>query len=220
MSDAPQKPVAASPDTPALTPQDTMTRAERVFVRINVVQTILAVAGVFTGAVALYAALNESEAVRRQSEAAVWPRLQIATGNIDPQTGENVFQLMGVNAGIGPAIITSFRLRVDGEAASDWPQALSRIIGDESPPYMTSYLSGRVLRPGDTVMFLTVRGDAAERLEAAVSRADNPVSVDWTACYCSVFDKCWVLDTLEPATMREPAPVKKCPDFGADQFRQ
>lgn len=45
---------------------------EKKFLRLTFWQTILSVAGVFTGAVALYAALTESQAVRQQTAATVW----------------------------------------------------------------------------------------------------------------------------------------------------
>ncbi|MFK8043272.1 hypothetical protein, partial [Congregibacter sp.] len=40
---------------------------ERAFLRLTFWQTLLSLAGVFTGGVALYAALSESEAVRQQT---------------------------------------------------------------------------------------------------------------------------------------------------------
>ena len=50
-----------------------LTNSERVFVRLTFWQTVLSLAGVFIGTVALYAALTESAAVRQQTAAAVWP---------------------------------------------------------------------------------------------------------------------------------------------------
>src|SRR5215510_1732392 len=95
------------PDKQPLTP------AERIFVRISVMQTALAVIGIFTGAVALYATLNESDAVRKQLDASVWPHVE--TGS-DLYTKEAVarheefhgsegplFRFTVLNSGIGPA---------------------------------------------------------------------------------------------------------------------
>lgn len=48
-------------------------RMERLALRISVVQTALAVMGFFIGSIALYAALNEADAVRKQQQASVWP---------------------------------------------------------------------------------------------------------------------------------------------------
>ena len=75
---------------------------ERTFLRLTFWQTILSVAGVFTGAVALYAALNESQAVREQTAASVWPYVQLTI--FDTSDGESAsFALSLGNVGVGPA---------------------------------------------------------------------------------------------------------------------
>ena len=56
---------------------------ERSFLRLTFWQTLLSLAGVFTGAVALYAALNESQAVRQQTAATVWPYVQYTINDFD-----------------------------------------------------------------------------------------------------------------------------------------
>ena len=56
-----------------------LTHAERIFVRVALLQTALAVIGIFTGAVALYAALTEADASRKQLQASVWPYVELGT---------------------------------------------------------------------------------------------------------------------------------------------
>ncbi|MEO1324887.1 MAG: hypothetical protein AAFV59_17995 [Pseudomonadota bacterium] len=73
-SDAPQD--SQSEDAPAPEVKG-IAQIEQTFLRLTFWQTILSLAGVFTGAVALYAALNESRAVRDQTAASVWPYVQI-----------------------------------------------------------------------------------------------------------------------------------------------
>ncbi|AQA17321.1 hypothetical protein BST95_02850 [Halioglobus japonicus] len=51
----------------------TIAQIERTFLRLTFWQTTLSLAGFFTGAAALHAALNESQAVRQQTAASVWP---------------------------------------------------------------------------------------------------------------------------------------------------
>ena len=80
---------------------------------------VLAVAGLFTGAVALYAALTESDAVRRQAAAAVWPYVQLLSwDSIAP--GEEFFRISMTNSGVGPARIEAVRLKLEGATATTW----------------------------------------------------------------------------------------------------
>ena len=53
---------------------DISTGTERAFVRLTFWQTVLSLVGVFIAVIALYAALAESDAARKQIAAAVWLR--------------------------------------------------------------------------------------------------------------------------------------------------
>jgi len=66
--------MSASEDPP---PVVELSRSERLFLRLSLWQTVLSLVGVFVAFVALYAALTESEAVRRQTAAGVWPYVQL-----------------------------------------------------------------------------------------------------------------------------------------------
>ena len=216
MSDERPDEVAASskPSESQVAPpvRDEMTRAERIFVRINIVQTILAVAGVFTGAVALYAALNESAAVRRQSEAAVWPIIQLYVSDFANQDSAE-FKVSLNNTGVGPARMKSMRVRMNGVAAKDWREALRLATGADDTPFAKSYSVGRVIAAGETADIFSVNDRASvEKLSAAA--ASGAAQIDY--CYCSIFNACW----LQSSDEIEAEPVKTCPDFGREQFQE
>lgn len=198
-------------DKPAGQPQ-AMTRAERIFVRINIVQTILAVAGVFTGAVALYAALNESAAVRRQAEAAVWPILQLHT--YDFNSAEDAqFTVSLRNTGVGPGKMESMRVRIDGVAVRDWRHAAETITGDPDIRMSKSSVGNRVIAAGEAVDLFSVSDRAI--VEAMTARvATGAAQIDY--CYCSIFNACWHHESALAATTR----VDVCPDYGAEQFQE
>jgi len=195
-------------------PKDDLTRAERIFVRINVAQTILAVAGVFTGAVALYAALNESAAVRRQSAAAVWPLVELNTTDYVTNDGA-LFQLSVRNAGVGPARIKAMKVSLEGKPVANWTEFSERALGGANVVLGRITAVGRVLRPGDQVNLFTVSEPAAVRklTELAYSGA---ASVEY--CYCSIFDECWFVKTIEEWS--EPRPTRVCPDYGKEAFQE
>ena len=48
-----------------------LSRIERMTLRMSVIQTVLAVTGFCVALIALYAALNEADAVRKQQQASV-----------------------------------------------------------------------------------------------------------------------------------------------------
>ena len=204
-------PPTASHENRAPASEPPMTRAERIFVRINIVQTILAVAGVFTGAVALYAALNESAAVRRQAEAAVWPIIQLHTSDFMSEESAG-FTVSMRNTGVGPGRMESMRVRIGGDAARDWIHAIELAGGDPSINMSKSSVANRVIAAGETVNLFAV---SDRNLVAAMTElaATGDAQIDY--CYCSIFDACWSFETV----IAKAQQVKVCPDFGAEQFQ-
>ncbi len=96
----------------------TIAGIERTFLRLTFWQTILSLAGVFTGAVALYAALNESQAVRQQTAASVWPYVQLMINDTDD--GESAYFALSLdNVGVGPAKMRGVLLTLNGKPQRD-----------------------------------------------------------------------------------------------------
>ena len=197
--------------TPAQDGGPEMTRAERIFVRLSILQTIIAVAGIFTGAVALYAALSEADAVRKQQAAIVLPEIVVAQSQVIDQD-EGFFAWNVFNWGIGPGRVREVRLTYQGEPVTNWNEFLTAV---ELPDvaYQQSQIAGRTIPPGtdSELIFRTRDRDAAIKL-----RSVSP-DVGIELCYCSVFDECWMM----PQIFTEgPRSVITCHDFGDDAFRQ
>ena len=195
-----------------------MAELQRSFLRLTFWQTLLSLAGVFTGAVALYAALNESQAVREQTAAAVWPYVQFMIDDTDD--GESArFALHFENVGVGPALMRGMQLTVDGKAVRSWEDAMAML--DEASPqvgrdYGRSGISERVLAPGETVIaFHTHDRHLALRMQEAVYGG----SVGLSYCYCSIFDACWEARSGEPSGDPRIDAVEACPDHGDASFR-
>ncbi len=214
MSDAPHEETASPPASNNAPAADAppMTRAERIFVRINIVQTVLAVAGVFTGAVALYAALNESAAVRRQAEAAVWPIIQLHTSDFMNEDSAG-FKVSLTNTGVGPGRMESMRVQIGGAAARDWFHAAELAVGDSSMSMSKSSVTGRVIAAGETVELFAVSDRNTVSVMTALA-ATGDAQIDY--CYCSIFDACWLFQSVAGAAER----VNACPEFGAEQFQE
>lgn len=192
---------------------------ERTFLRLTFWQTLLSLAGVFTGAVALYAALNESQAVRQQTAASVWPYVQMMTHDTDD--GESAhFALFFENVGVGPARMQAVQFILDGEAISDWDTATARLL--DSPAkvgvdFGRSSISRRVIAPGESIAaFQTSNRPLALRMQAAV----NEGRAGLVYCYCSIFDDCWLNQSWSNANEEgSTQPIEACPDYGDTGFR-
>lgn len=195
--------------------KEELTKSERVFVRIALLQTVLAVAGIVTGAIALYAGLIQADAARKQQEASVWPMLQMTITDYDVEKKQEIFRISARNAGIGPARIAAFRVTVDGVARTNWNDVFTALAGSHEN-VLRSYFSGRVMSAGEEVVLAIARGDVADAALAKIAGAGS--SLEWDVCYCSVFDKCWMSSSAGQSWLEDATPVKQCPDFGAEQF--
>lgn len=203
------------PRVPGLTP------SERISIRIATTQTVLAVIGMVTGLIALYAALEQADANRKQLQAAVWPALQIGFNNFDRQKNTRVFRFVVSNVGNGPARIRSVEISVGGRPQKDWAGAMAAAAGLAEDEFLTSFLRGRVVRSGESIEALSLEEPAATKLFTGLERAGEGHGVSWKMCYCSVFDDCWISSgSLSGDGGDRVVTTKSCPDYGAAGFTQ
>lgn len=185
---------------------------ERAFVRLTFWQTVLSLVGVFIAVVALYAALAESDAARKQTAAAVWPFVQLTIHDHLSEAGAE-FRISLTNAGVGPARMRSMRVLLLGEPLRDWHEAMARLGEEGSNRLGQSYVSRRVLIPGETIdMVATTDRVLVEKFLNTLAQPGNSI----TYCYCSIFDACWVIDSEKD--LQTPEPMEQCPDFGDAAF--
>ncbi len=207
------EPESRQTETSSRNPEPGISSTDRLFVRLSFWQTILSVVGVFIAVVALYAALTESDAVRQQTSAAVWPFVQISTADFD--AGDRAgFTLSATNAGVGPALVHSMRVVIDGEPMRDWAHVVVHLGGTLDDQFERISISNRVLGPNQKVDLVSTMNPALARgFHAVVANPENSVSL----CYCSIFDDCWLVDSRHQAL--RPEPVNDCPDFGEATFQ-
>jgi len=205
--------VSGDADTPSVVDDPGLSGTERRLVRLSFWQTVLSVVGVFIAVLALYAALTESQAVRQQTAAAVWPFVQLSVEDFD--TGDRAgFMLSVTNSGVGPALVRSVRVVLDGQAMRDWEQVVTQLGGELNEQVGRSTLSDRVLSPGVRRDLITVTEQSlARQFQAMIANPENSISY----CYCSIFDECWVADSRRQAL--EPMTVQSCPDYGDEAFQ-
>ena len=109
------------------------------------------------------------------------------------------------NVGIGPALIRSFEISVDGKPRRNWGEVVDQLGVDISgtPSTYSSFGMGTVLLPGAKTKLLELGPGGARE---GFHRAAQP-RMDARICYCSLYQQCWLVDH---ATAAEPQPVRAC----------
>jgi hypothetical protein len=197
---------------------------------------ILPVCALFVSVVSLILAVIHGQAMERMADANArlvqtnsWPFLQYITSNEDDHG--NARLTMGVmNSGVGPAKIESFEVFWNGKPVKGARELLAVCcglkpgdlpsVGDASGTVeqqiaqmreaarsglSSSQMQG-VMQAHEGQNFVTL--PLTER-SAPVFHALNAarLQIKMRACYCSVFDECWISDL---STMR-PQRVETCP---------
>jgi hypothetical protein len=174
------------------------------------IDLIIALCALVVSSFATAASLWQSRVVADQLSSQVWPYLSISN-----TYDETYMKLDVVNNGLGPAIVRSTEVLVDGKPYANPLMAAKIILGH--PPHhlrmgasMSDISPGSVIRSGDSVQ--VVRLDSAW---AAKRFALNASRVDLRLCYCSLLGKCWFVSANQTGG---PQPVADCPSVGANQL--
>ena len=184
-------------------------------------ETIGSIAAIVIGACALFVAWDQAQIMRKQQHASVIPAVNIASG-FSSDAEAYVMTVRISNDGIGPALIESASLYVDGEPVKDWPDFRDRLLPPALHGQFSSNLDSAIgmLAAGaesTAIQIFWPRNDETragfDALKARVFAADA-TNTYLSVCYCSVFEKCWVTGP-EKNTSR-PQEVRKCENAGDD----
>lgn len=160
---------------------------------------LAAVIASLIGALALLVSGYTAYLQRTQVRAQVWPYLLLASYDT-----ENSIKML--NKGVGPAIVKSVRIRVDGQPKRTWRE-VTEALGLGHVPLRTSTISDNVISGGEVVPML-VFGDAdVYHRFRSTSRGRTAVDI----CYCSTLDECWAYAADDPTAQAIQNPVDSCP---------
>jgi hypothetical protein len=160
---------------------------------------LAAVIAALIGALALLVSGYTAYVQRQQVRAQVWPYLMMASYDT-----ESAVKLL--NKGVGPAIVKSVRVSVDGKPQHGWRQ-VTTALGLERVPLRTSTITDNVISGGEVVPMLVFSDADAYHRFRKESTGRSGVEI----CYCSTLDDCWMYTAADPAARAAQVQVASCP---------
>jgi hypothetical protein len=163
-------------------------------------ETFVAVAALIVSITAVVVGIYEAALQRRHDRAEVWPHVEIETF-----TRPNGVAVEIENGGVGPAVIKSIEVFVDGKLQKDWVAVATAIIGHAPGRYDNTTVADHSLRAGERV---TLLGLPSDEIPPHIWSAAKRVRV--MICYTSIYGEATVVsdDYLgSPTHWRE---VKQC----------
>ena len=178
----------------------------------------IAIAALLISALTAGALVYQTRVIADQYAATIWPYL-----SGDSTAGPTGLSMRIINDGLGPALLKSAQLVVDGKTVSGWDDYLHIITQD--PPTRTFFEQlqneaqegkpitgsvstaslgpGTTIRPGDVFTLLNID------LPGAPVVTMNHHTIRLRLCYCSLNNNCWTLDTTKPA-LNQTKQVRSC----------
>ncbi len=172
---------------------------------------LIGISAVVIGICALGVSLYETSLMRQEQRAAVMPLLELSQSFYSEDAAKSItnfrLDLNVTNVGIGPARVSAYQVNVDGRPQDTWAHAIGALLGhgEVSFPYTKSNISGRTIPPDRSIRILSIADSAsALRVEAELER------LEMAACYCSVFNECWITSSRDFGAARV---VQECTEF-------
>lgn len=178
------------------------------------IDLVIAVCALLVSAMATGASWWQSRVVAQQLSSQVWPYLSFSS-TYDPQYVS--FEID--NDGLGPAIIRSAVLTLDGKPYANPVDVFGHIF--KAPTKhgkvhagLSGLSRGAVIRANGSARLFRIEGGWAARQFGAAARAGR---FDFRVCYCSLLGNCWIVSAKQQTD--DPQPVRDCPAVGRDQYR-
>jgi hypothetical protein len=181
---------------------------------------LIAIAAVLISAFTAGILIYQTRVIGDQFAATIWPYLSV--GATYDRNGETIEV---TNDGVGPALVRSAQLRVDGTALRAWNDYVEVLMRDATlrPIFlrtraavmsgagknatltMSSIGPSSTLRPGESDVLLKIRlaGDVP-------TPAFTKHAVTINLCYCSLNGSCWALHSTPGSISAEPQLVSGC----------
>jgi hypothetical protein len=158
----------------------------------------------------------QTHVIQEQYSATIWPYLTVATTN-NPNGSAVGRTIQLQNEGLGPALVRSAQLNVDGKTISSWnalehvlrrdPLAKLAIKGSQYSSAESTVDASTILRPGESQTIFSVKLPKGVPMKLLLR---HPLTMN--ICYCSINNSCWKLH-MTPGVMSSnyPQPTSSCP---------
>jgi hypothetical protein len=163
-------------------------------------ETFIALAALVVSLSAVAVGIYEAALQRAHDRAEVWPHLELGTWST-PKGAE----LRLENSGIGPAIVHSIIVTVDGRPQRHWSDVLETITGRKPAALENATTADHAIRAGDRV---TLVGVPAASLPPGMWDYIKRVGV--RVCYSSVFGESWMLESKRLTETSTWTPIAAC----------
>jgi hypothetical protein len=169
-------------------------------------ESVIAICALLISAITGAAIVYQTQIIRSQYAATIWPYLSVDTNIIDPRH----LEVIVTNDGLGPALMRSAQLFVDGRHVLSWENFTS-VISAEVPHGSATFSSSTInasttIRPGDTHHLIGVK--LRSNVSPAVLKKHR---IALRFCYCSLNDACWSLHAVAGVVTGEyPQRVASC----------
>lgn len=168
----------------------------------------IALTAIFISGVSLFVAIEHGHAQQQLVAANSWPFLSM-TYNVPDDSGLAYLSL--TNEGVGPAKIEYLQFLYEGSPVTSFSDLMHRCC-DTGKKGHTSFVlkmhlvAGAVMRPGDDARVMEISSpiedaELKQKLQSALYH------LKYSACYCSIFDECWISNLQD----LHPQKVKACP---------
>ncbi len=174
--------------------------------RVISAELVIATFALLASAIASIATIFQTRTIGNQLSASVWPYLTAAATLVRPAAdGSGRLSLSYTNEGLGPALIRTFVVNVDGRPARNWSAVLAREKSGDSlrEGSERDFGGDSVIRPGETLAIVSF--NVPKRFDAQLLQSDI-ARFSSTVCFCSLLRNCWTLETRQT----EPTPVPTC----------
>jgi hypothetical protein len=157
--------------------------------------------------------IAQTRLMQTQARASVWPHVSIGFSYAQTR-----FAWVVSNNGVGPAVIHSVHIQVDGKPQRDWVDVLSSLRINAK--LSISQLSGTVLTPAENTndRYEIMKMQAGNESGATAMAAAAMARVDVSLCYCSIYDDCWISGFVQGRESKRE--VSQCPEARAGDFSQ
>jgi hypothetical protein len=180
---------------------------------------LIAMAALVVSAVAAGTAAYQTYVINQQFGASVWPYLGVSTTRGTTRGPTDLTNLESIkisNNGLGPLLMRSAQLYVDGKPIPSWNEytnvlehdPLWRLRAKDSTRKnsSTDVDASTIIRPGEDLPVFTIDLPKGVPLSLVLR---HPITIDF--CYCSLNNSCWKHHATPGVTTGEfPKPTSFC----------